>query len=100
MIFGAEFNPADLLNYGAIGLVLVAILFGKLVPGYIYDRAVDDLTSCLEDTKKLRDSVTDKLIPALQKQVETNKEVIDAMRKPEQDALIKEIMRRMQEKET
>lgn len=55
----------DLAQYGVLGLVVLAFIFGKIVPGYIYERRVKEHTSEKEENRRLEATIKDKVIPAL-----------------------------------
>jgi len=56
---------ADLAQYGVLGLVVLAFIFGKIVPGYIYERRVAEYEAEKAENRRLEDSIKEKVIPTL-----------------------------------
>lgn len=54
---------AEWLQYGALGLIVVALIFGWLVPGRIYDRAVERADRLETENQQLRDRIENKVVP-------------------------------------
>lgn len=50
-------------QYGVLGLVIVAILAGWLVPGRHYDRAVQRADRLEAENRELRDRIENKVVP-------------------------------------
>lgn len=60
---GGDF--ATFAQYGVLGLVVLAMIFGKLVPGYIYERRVEEIRQLQSEVAELRHTIEEKVIPAL-----------------------------------
>lgn len=56
---------ANLAQYGVLGLVVLAFVFGKIVPGYIYERRVAEYNAEKDENRRLEDTIKEKVIPTL-----------------------------------
>lgn len=56
---------ANLAQYGVLGLVVLAFIFGKIVPGYIYERRSAEYEAEKAENRRLEDSIKEKVIPLL-----------------------------------
>ena len=65
----------SLAQYGVLGLVVLGFILGKIVPGYIYERRVEEIVESREENTRLRASIEDRVIPALIKSTEALAEV-------------------------
>ena len=55
----------NLAQYGVLGLVVLAFIFGKIVPGYIYERRSAEYEAEKAENRRLEDSIKEKVIPTL-----------------------------------
>lgn len=60
---GADWT--GLAQYGVLGLVVLGFIFGKIVPGYLYERRVQEVEALKAEVGRLRDTIEEKVIPAL-----------------------------------
>lgn len=56
---------APLLNYGVVGLFLVGMLLGQVIPGWLYKQVRADLAEQRAANVALRAQMDDKVIPML-----------------------------------
>lgn len=86
LIFAAEgeANWADLAQYGVLGLVVLAFIFGKIVPGYIYERRVAEHDAEKEENRRLEETIKERVIPALVKSTDVMVQVLDMLSQLEQ----------------
>lgn len=52
-------------QYGVLGLVVLAFIFGKIVPGYVYERRVTEHYAAMEQNKQLEETIRERILPAL-----------------------------------
>lgn len=78
-------NWADLAQYGVLGLVVLAFIFGKIVPGYIYERRVAEHEAEREQNRKLEDTIKEKVIPTLVQSTDVMAEVLALLNRLEED---------------
>lgn len=72
-------NWADIAQYGVLGLVVLAFIFGKIVPGYIYEKRVEEHRKALEDNRLLEETIKERVIPALLKSTDVMGRVLDLL---------------------
>lgn len=58
-------DVTQIFQYGVLGLILLLILLGKLVPGYMYDRREEELKSLQMKLDRLESIIEERVIPAL-----------------------------------
>lgn len=58
-------GPVEWLQYGVLGLVVLSLIIGWLVPGRIYDRAVKRAERLEEENERLRERMEERVIPLL-----------------------------------
>jgi hypothetical protein len=61
----AGFPVLELVNYGVLGLVVLAFVFGKIVPGYIYERRVQESADLRAENERIRTHIDERVMPAL-----------------------------------
>jgi hypothetical protein len=66
-IGAAEPDWTSLAQYGVLGIILLLVIFGKLVPGYIYDRKVEEHEADKAEMRRLEETLKERVIPALTK---------------------------------
>ena len=62
-----EPTTAEFIQWGILGLVLLLIVIGKLAPGWVVDQLRSDLTDLKAENAALRQSIEERVIPALEK---------------------------------
>lgn len=76
-LLAVENAPPDPLNgwasYGVLGLLVLALLIGYLVPGYIYKRVE-------EENSRLRELVDTKVYPLIETATATQRESMKVMK--------------------
>jgi hypothetical protein len=72
------------VQYGVLGLVVLAFIFGKIVPGYLYDKRVQEHQQEKEETKRLEETIRDRIIPALVQSTDVMAQVLDMLNEFEQ----------------
>lgn len=60
----------SLAQYGVLGLVVLGFILGKIVPGYVYERRLEEAERKDEEIQRLRVSIEERVIPALIKSTE------------------------------
>ena len=75
---------SNIAQYGVLGLVVLAFIFGKIVPGYIYERRVEEHRKALEDNRLLEETIKERVIPALLKSTDVIGRVLDLLDKLEE----------------
>lgn len=80
-VLAAEGDPnwADLAQYGVLGLVVLAFIFGKIVPGYIYERRVAEHEAEKLENRRLEETIKERVIPALVKSTDVMAQVLDTL---------------------
>lgn len=66
-------SPKDLFQYGVLGLVVLALIVGQLVPGYLWKRE-RDRADALERT------FIESILPASTEMVHAAREILDYLR--------------------
>lgn len=69
----------NLAQYGVLGLVVLAFIFGKIVPGYIYERRVAEHEAEKEENRRLEETIKERVIPALVKSTDVMVQVLDML---------------------
>ena len=64
---GEQYDWTSLAQYGVLGIILLLVIFGKLVPGYIYDRRVQEHEADKAEMRRLEETLKERVIPALTK---------------------------------
>lgn len=72
-------NWTDLAQYGVLGLVVLAFIFGKIVPGYIYERRYAEYEAEKAENRRLEETIKEKVIPALVKSTDVMQEVLNLL---------------------
>ena len=75
-------DPTDwtgLAQYGVLGLIVLAFIFGRIVPGYIYERRVVEVEQLRAENKSLDDSIKDRVIPAVISATDVLSRVLDRL---------------------
>ncbi len=62
-----EPTTAEFIQWGILGLVLLLIVIGKLAPGWVVEQLRSDLTELKAENAALRQSIEERVIPALEK---------------------------------
>lgn len=62
-----EPTTAEFIQWGILGLVLLLIVVGKLAPGWVVDQLRSDLAELKAENAALRQSIEERVIPALEK---------------------------------
>lgn len=78
-------NWADLAQYGVLGLVVLAFIFGRIVPGYIYERRVAEHEAEKEQSRKLEETIREKVIPTLVQSTDVMAEVLAYLNRLDMD---------------
>lgn len=60
-------------------IVVLGFVFGKIVPGYIYERRVEEHKKALEDNRLLEETIKERVIPALLKSTDVMDRVLDIL---------------------
>lgn len=76
---GVPSGLTDLVQYGVLGLVVIMFIWGKIVPGYLYDRRVQEHQAEKEETKKLEETIRERIIPALTRSTDVMAQVLDLL---------------------
>lgn len=81
LILAAEGDPnwADLAQYGVLGMVVLAFIFGKIVPGYIYERRIAEHEAEKAENRRLEETIKERVIPALVKSTDVMAQVLDML---------------------
>lgn len=58
-------DVTQIFQYGVLGLILLLILLGKLVPGYMYERREEELKALQNKLDRLETIIEERVIPAL-----------------------------------
>lgn len=70
----------DVIAYGiSPTIVVIALVTGRLVPGYIYERRVEEHRKSLEDNRVLEETIKERVIPALLKSTDVMARVLDLL---------------------
>lgn len=69
----------NLAQYGVLGLVVLAFIFGKIVPGYIYERRVAEHEAEKQENRRLEETIKERVIPALVKSTDVMVQVLDIL---------------------
>jgi hypothetical protein len=82
----AESSPdwTNIAQYGVLGLVVLAFIFGKIVPGYIYERRVEEHEAEKAENRRLEETIKERVIPALVKSTDVMVQVLDMLNSLEQ----------------
>lgn len=64
---GVEPSTAEFIQWGVLGLVLLLIIMGKLVPGWAHDQLRKDYDDMRAENAAMRKSIEERVIPALEK---------------------------------
>lgn len=85
-LLAAETDPdwTNLAQYGVLGLVVLAFIFGKIVPGYIYERRVTEHEAEKAENRRLEETIKERVIPALVKSTDVMVQVLDMLNNLEQ----------------
>lgn len=81
MILAAS-DPSSAINfaqYGVLGVLVVAFIFGKIAPGYLLDRAEAKLAEKDALIEKMRVAMEEKTVPALIRSTEALAAVADLL---------------------
>lgn len=70
---------ANLAQYGVLGLVVLAFIFGRIVPGYIYERRVLEHEAEKQENRRLEETIKERVIPALVKSTDVMVQVLDML---------------------
>ncbi len=76
----AATDVPELAQYGVLGLVLLAILTGHLVPGWAYKESRERTLAAEERERRQRDTFEGQVMPALGEAAATMKEATITMR--------------------
>lgn len=68
-----------LAQYGVLGLVVLAFIFGKIVPGYIYERRVQEHSAAVAENQRLEETIKERVIPALVKSTDVMAQVLQLL---------------------
>lgn len=80
MIGASDPNGAlNFAQYGVLGLIVLGFITGKIVAGYLLDRAEARLAERDAVIEKMRMSMEEKTVPALIRSTETLAEVADLL---------------------
>lgn len=60
-----DFGAAGWIQFGALGLIVVAFMTGQIVPRFILDRKEKEVEELRRQNEELRRMVQDQIIPAL-----------------------------------
>lgn len=74
----------NFVQYGVLGLVTLAFIFGKIVPGYIYERRVAEHEAEKNENRRLEETIKERVIPALVKSTDVMVQVLDMLNSLEQ----------------
>lgn len=58
-------SVVEWLRFGVLGLVVLSMIVGWLVPGRIYDRAIQRAERLEEENQRLRERLEEQVIPLL-----------------------------------
>lgn len=83
-----------LAQYGVLGLVVLAFIFGKIVPGYIYERRVQEHQQAVQDNQRLEETIKERVIPALVKSTDVMGQVLQLLSEMERPDATKRAPRR------
>lgn len=72
-------NWGNLAQYGVLGLVVLALIFGKIVPGYIYERKVAEYEAEKAENRRLEETVKEQVIPALLRSTDMMAQVLNLL---------------------
>src|SRR4051794_40770384 len=72
-------NWTDLAQYGVLGMVVLAFIFGKIVPGYIYERRVTEHQQAVQENQRLEETIKERVIPALVKSTDVMGQVLQLL---------------------
>lgn len=76
----------DVIAYGISPTVVVlGFVFGRIVPGYIYERRVEEHRKALEDNRLLEETIKERVIPALLKSTDVMARVLDLLDQLDRD---------------
>lgn len=75
----------NLAQYGVLGLVVLAFIFGKIVPGYIYERRVAEYEAEKNENRRLEDTIKEKIIPLLVQSTDVLADVLSLLDRLDRD---------------
>jgi hypothetical protein len=81
ILFAATTDPnwTNLAQYGVLGMVVLAFIFGKIVPGYIYERRVAEHQAAVQENQRLEETIKERVIPALVKSTDVMGQVLQLL---------------------
>lgn len=62
-----EPTTANFIQWGVLGLVLLLVIMGKLVPGWAHEQLRKDYDELKVENAAMRKSIEERVIPALEK---------------------------------
>lgn len=68
-----------LLNYGVVGLFLVGMLLGQVIPGWLYRQMRAERDQARAETAELRIRMDEKVVPMMQETGQVLREAIRAL---------------------
>lgn len=75
----AQPDWTNLAQYGVLGLVVLAFIFGKIVPGYVYERRVEEHHAVIAENKQLEETIKERVIPALIRSTDVMAQVLNLL---------------------
>ena len=67
MVAAEAVDFTSLAQYGVLGLVVLGFIFGKIVPGYVYERRLKEVEERDAKIERMTIAFEEKAIPALLK---------------------------------
>lgn len=68
---GSSGEVLNLAQYGVLGAVIIALLWGRLVVGRQFDKEVQEKKEAQEELRALRDQIQGEIVPALVRSTDT-----------------------------
>lgn len=82
---GSTVDWTNIAQYGVLGLVVLAFIFGKIVPGYIYEKAKQEHEAEKAENRELEKTVKEQVIPALLRSTDMMAQVLDLLNELDRD---------------
>lgn len=81
LLFAAESGAdwGNLAQYGVLGMVVLAFIFGKMVPGYIYEKRTAEYEAEKAENRRLEKTIEEQVIPALLRSTDIMGKVLDLL---------------------
>lgn len=75
----ASADWGNIAQYGVLGFVVLAFIFGKMVPGYIYEKRSQEYEAEKAENRRLEQTIQEQVIPALLRSTDIMAQVLDLL---------------------